>query len=330
MLRVLRLFKQLKQLRMLISGFIGSLSAVGWIMVLIGIILFIFAIFCTNMVGNNSELWGDEAEEIKELWGSVAKSSFSLFQIMTLDDWATLKNQVNVQLPFMNFFWILFVVLNAFVILSLLTGVMADHMNKVREMEEAEDAKLSDVEVKALLKNIAKNFCKLNDDGDPIMYLDGFEAMVDDRDFQRQLKGIDPKLSIEGSEVRDIFHILDVHFNGFLTLHDLEDGIASLNDPITTKVIMEFHRSVHSAKASIAKTGKLPERTSEAPSAKALAKLTMAEEGMDNLEKNVHICADRIREIIKAVDRAHLKNLVPVSDDEGSEEEKSHGSRARN
>merc|ERR1719215_1479306 len=69
-------------------------------------------------------------------WGSVARSMFTLFQFLTMDGWGEVDEQVVRQMPWLQLFFFPFIFFGAFVIMSLLTGVMADHMNDVRKTEE--------------------------------------------------------------------------------------------------------------------------------------------------------------------------------------------------
>merc|ERR1719240_84885 len=62
----------------------------------------------------------------------------TLFQFLTLDDWAGIARQVTDVMPAMQCFFISYIFFAGFVIVSLLTGVMAEHMNQVRESEEYE------------------------------------------------------------------------------------------------------------------------------------------------------------------------------------------------
>merc|ERR1719401_215774 len=104
--------------------------------------IFLCAIVCTTIIGQEKH-WEDkkEAAEVQEYWGTVPRSMFTLFQFLTMDDWAAQMDTVvkHPNLYFMRPFFFLFIFFGASVLMSLLTGVMADHMNDVRRQEEEEE-----------------------------------------------------------------------------------------------------------------------------------------------------------------------------------------------
>lgn len=123
------------------------MNIVFWISALMMMIILVMSIFCTTMIGQNAANWGPDMPDIEDHWGKVGMSCLTLFQFLTLDDWSNITRQVvwpsTDQSPFMTLLlltmFLSYVVFAAFVILSLLTGVMAEHMNTVRQQEEADE-----------------------------------------------------------------------------------------------------------------------------------------------------------------------------------------------
>merc|ERR1712046_321112 len=139
-LRIVRVFHALPELMKLVQGFMDSLKLVMWIAVLMFLIILVMAIITTDFIGNRADAF-DEADQkdIEANWGTVKKSMITLFQYLTLDGWSEMSRQVWTN-PAFGWIWQLFfdiyVLVMAFVMLSLLTGVIADNMTKVSTAEK--------------------------------------------------------------------------------------------------------------------------------------------------------------------------------------------------
>lgn len=240
-LRVLRIFKSLKQLNMLVRGLVESFGLVFWIMVLLGFILFVSAIFCTNVVGHSAHLWGEEEAEIREYWGTVTGSFVTLFQFLTQDNWAGLSRQVCEHMPGMQIFFIGFVVFGAFVILSLLTGVMADHMNEVREKYKDEEDTEETVEFEKMLDGFWSTHSSSHQviDGEEEVDLEHFIKMFEDPKMKEELKKI--RVNIDRQETESLFDALDHNMDRAVSLGDFKIGMCEIKSELSAKHVYELH-----------------------------------------------------------------------------------------
>merc|ERR1719161_72467 len=134
-LRLLRLFKMFHELYLLAMGLVTSCKVVGWISFLFSIVVVISAIFCTTLIGHDADMFPDPAF-IKEYFGTVARSMTTLFQFITLDDWSYVAGKVTCVMPGMHFFFVAYVILTSFMVLSLLTGVVTDNICKLTSEDE--------------------------------------------------------------------------------------------------------------------------------------------------------------------------------------------------
>lgn len=107
-------------------------------MVLFSIILMISAIFCVNVIGHNAAEYGHDAEAVERYFGAVVVSMDTLFQFLTLDDWGTVARVVTDHRPEMMIFFVIYILVTSFTILSLLTGLVAENMLKVASEENDE------------------------------------------------------------------------------------------------------------------------------------------------------------------------------------------------
>jgi len=127
-LRVVRLIGFLKKLNMLVYAFLEALKSVGWVMVLVVMLIYIFAVFATGIFGhvtpkmcNNS----GRTDCVEHWFGTVPLSMVTLFSIMT-DSWAEIALTMG---EVHGSSYIFFVVLVAFFtigMMNLLTAVFVE------------------------------------------------------------------------------------------------------------------------------------------------------------------------------------------------------------
>jgi hypothetical protein len=92
--RILRLLRAFKELWLLVKGLMEAMKTLVWTALLLFIILYMASIFIVQIVGENSEAWGDDQEQIEEWFGGMPESMFTLFQVMTMEGWGTIARTV--------------------------------------------------------------------------------------------------------------------------------------------------------------------------------------------------------------------------------------------
>lgn len=97
LLRVTRVLKVFRELNMLCDGVLQSLRLLLWSVLLLTLLTFAAAIFCTREIGiywsaaaAGAGFGAEETERMAELFGSMANSMYTLFQIQTLESWSEL------------------------------------------------------------------------------------------------------------------------------------------------------------------------------------------------------------------------------------------------
>merc|ERR1719188_2960114 len=79
--------------------------------------------------GFNSHALGvDDQEHLKEYFGDIVTTMFTLFRIITMDSWHTIAMPVIKYLPMWRLFFVGFIVFGSWTMISLLTAVVSDHM----------------------------------------------------------------------------------------------------------------------------------------------------------------------------------------------------------
>jgi voltage-gated sodium channel len=123
-LRVLRLITALPSLRRVVAGLLAALPGMGSILLLIGLLYYVFAVMATQMFGNDKP----------ELFGTLGASLFTLFTVMTLEGWVDgVTRPVMETHPWAWMFFIIFIVVTTFMVLNLFIGVVVNAMQAEAE-----------------------------------------------------------------------------------------------------------------------------------------------------------------------------------------------------
>ncbi len=132
-LRALRLVTKLEKLRIIVQAIIESIPNVGWASVLLLLLFYIFSIMGTTMF----------SEAFPEFFGSIGKSMYSLFQIMTLESWSMgIARPVIAEFPFAWMYFISFILVSSFIVMNVIVGIV---VNAISELSaQAKQDKLSE------------------------------------------------------------------------------------------------------------------------------------------------------------------------------------------
>jgi voltage-gated sodium channel len=124
-LRLMRLVSTLPNLQLLVGALLKSLAAMGYVTLLLGLLFYIYAVAGIHLFG----------ETDPEHFGSLSSALFSLFKIVTLDNWADIYNAQIGHVPVFKVagYFITFIVIGTMIILNLFIGII---MNSMAEMHE--------------------------------------------------------------------------------------------------------------------------------------------------------------------------------------------------
>jgi voltage-gated sodium channel len=120
-LRLLRLVTLIPSLRRVVGGLVSALPGMGSILLLLVLIFYVFAVMGTKLFGGTSP----------EQFGSLGSTAYTLFQVMTFDDWsAGVVKPLAERHPYAIAYFLLFILLSTFMALNLFIGVIVSALDE--------------------------------------------------------------------------------------------------------------------------------------------------------------------------------------------------------
>lgn len=157
-LRVLRLVSMMPRLRFVVEALLAAVPGIAAIAGLMGLIYYVFAVVATGLFGADFPAW----------FGSLGKSLYSLFQIMTLESWSMgIVRPVMEVHPWAWAFFVPFILIATFTMLNLFIAIIVNTMQSLHDEEKeetleamrsltAEEAAGLEAEVRGLRRDVAE------------------------------------------------------------------------------------------------------------------------------------------------------------------------------
>jgi len=144
-LRVLRLITTIPSLQRVVGGLIAALPGMGSVVVLLGLLFYVFAVMATKLFGDRFPEW----------FGTIGASAYSLFQIMTLESWSMgIVRPVMAVYPYAWAFFVPFIVVTTFAVLNLFIGIVVNAMQAEHEKAAAEERDMIHDETEHLVNEV--------------------------------------------------------------------------------------------------------------------------------------------------------------------------------
>lgn len=203
--RVARLVSSLKELEVILSSFVNSLSAVTWVAVLTVIMLYIFGVIATLSFGR-SEALAKAVPESQVYFGSVARSMFTMLQIMTME-WVEPTRAIGEYYQTAWPFFIAFLFFAGIGVLNLFTAIYVDRLQQLTKKQE-QDAATEKVKRRNELE----------------MELSEMFEIIDQ----------DSSGTLDQDELKNALHLIDADGDGCIDNADLKNKLAEFGMTLET------------------------------------------------------------------------------------------------
>lgn len=155
-LRLLRLVHALPKLQLLVGALLRSLSAMGYVSLLLALLFYIYAVAGVHLFSQS-----DPAD-----FGTLPASLLTLFRIVTLDNWGDIFNRaVTVAPPLLvSLYFVTFIVLGTMIILNLFIGIIMNSMAEThKELEGGRPAAAPALSLEDQLATLERQLTDLRD-----------------------------------------------------------------------------------------------------------------------------------------------------------------------
>lgn len=228
LLRLIRLMKLFKNLWLIIVGFRESLSTLFWVLMLLTVVIYVFAIFLRytlNCFGAFRE-WDDCAE----YFGSMPAAMYTLFQVITLESWSQVfaRPILKVQ-PLFFIVFLLFLFLTTFGILNIIVGVIVENtLNAAKQNQELQERRMQR-QLRQELESIRRLFEEADADGSGTLERSEFVEILSDPTVQQTLTRMEVPVEDPGM----LFEILDPSGTDSLSFPTFAQGVLRVKGPPT-------------------------------------------------------------------------------------------------
>lgn len=118
--RVLRLVSMIPELQMLLGALVKSVPRMGYVVLLMFIIFYIYAALGSFLFHNVDDF----------LWGNISVAMLTLFRIATFEDWTDVMYATQEVYAWSWVYYLTFIFLTAFIFLNMMIGIVLDVMQK--------------------------------------------------------------------------------------------------------------------------------------------------------------------------------------------------------
>jgi len=213
---------------------------------LLVLFLYICAIFTTMQIGQNHADFDDYERasggwDHEEYFGTVPRSMYTLFQVLTLENWADgVARHVLSKMPGMVIFFVLFLMFTTFGLMNLVVGVIVENTLSASRNNEEKIKKMQEKERTRVLQHLRDIFLIADKDGNGTLTIDEFEAAIQKPDVMNRLKLIELPMS----DAMELFYILDHDGSGELSVDEFIGGCMRLKGSAKSKDLLAVQISV--------------------------------------------------------------------------------------
>jgi voltage-gated sodium channel len=221
LVRLVRMFKTFRELWLLVGGLVNSIKALTWICIILLLLNYVCAVVATTEIGQNVEIYGNGPSydglvwPYQEYFGTVFKSMFTLFQVMTLDGWCddVVRHILYFQ-PMFAMLFIFFLVITAFGLMNVVIGVIVENTLSAATVADQAIAADEGTKRKKALDQLQVMLELSDSDRSGSISLQELEAAAQSRVVQAQLEALD----VRTAEVEQLFELLDYERKGSVDL----------------------------------------------------------------------------------------------------------------
>lgn len=147
-LRLFRLFSAIGALRNVVEALLRALPGMGAIVAVLGVVFYVAAVAATQLFGRDPN--------VAYLFGSLDRSAYTLFRVMTLDGWSEISDATMQHFPLALVFFIPFIILTSFAVLNLFIAVIVEALGAKKAHDHAPEPLATATDIASLREDIQR------------------------------------------------------------------------------------------------------------------------------------------------------------------------------
>lgn len=146
-LRIVRIITAVPQMRQIVSALFKSAPGMGTVIGLMLVTIYTFAILAQQLFG----------ETVPEFFGDLGTTLYTLFMVMTTENWPDVSDAVLAHHPMAWIFFVVYMVLTAYIVLNLVIGVIVASMEReVNDDRWKEDQVLEEEQHQSVMNRLTE------------------------------------------------------------------------------------------------------------------------------------------------------------------------------
>lgn len=127
--KIMRIFSNFSKLRFVLNVILHSIPNALCVAFLVIVIYYVYAIIGISLFATTAPIY----------FGSLGRSIFTLFQIMTGESWSeAIARPIMEEHPFSWIYFVSFIVIVSFVVLNMIIGIIVDSINELKQNDKKE------------------------------------------------------------------------------------------------------------------------------------------------------------------------------------------------
>jgi len=250
--RVIRVMKFFRELRMMVLSIMSSFKNLTWVILVLGMLFYVFAISFTAAVSDfleSSEMRNDPAnKELIDAFGTLDKSILSLYMCMSGgDDWSACYNALQVLPGLYSFLFLGFITFALFAVVNIVTGVFVESAMQSSQADRDSIVQDEIAAQKNYLKAMETLFQEIDDDNSGHITLEEFQGRLDDPRVAAYFNS----LKLDVSDAPMLFRLLDEDNSNEVTCEEFVAGCQRLQGESRSLDAKIMQHEVRSLKKSM-------------------------------------------------------------------------------
>jgi len=246
MLRVVKAMRIFRELRVMIAAIFGCISTLGWAILMMALIMYVFSLCLLQGVTSYLEDGSVDPNThllIKKYWSSVYQATVTLYMAITGgSDWEPLAEPLKAAGEVYHMVFLFYIAFSAVAVLNVLTGLFVDNAMKVATQEDLNAQSEVIQKEQEMLEGLERTLLKVGwTSKTGTVTFEQLQSVRQDTDFQEFCK----VLEINFDDVRDVFDGL--HLAGEVKFDEFVRGCTKIKDDVNSLDLIGIRSDVSRA-----------------------------------------------------------------------------------